>query len=105
MDPIFADVDRYIAALFAPEDVVLAEVEPSIERAGMPHTSVSATEGKFLHVRTRLSRATRILEIGTLGGYSTIWMARALPAGGRMISIEVDPKHAEVARANLAWAG
>jgi len=105
MDPIFAEVDRYIGARFAPEDDALANVEPSIERAGMPHISVSPTEGKLLHVLARLSRAERILEIGTLGGYSTIWMARALPPTGRMISIEVDPKHAEVARSNLARAG
>ena len=105
LDPIFTDVDRYIGALFAPEDDALADVEPSIERAGMPHISVSPTEGKLLHVLARLIRAERILEIGTLGGYSTIWMARALPPTGRMVSIEVDPKHAEVARANVARAG
>jgi caffeoyl-CoA O-methyltransferase len=101
LDPIFADVDRYIAGLFAPEDEALAQVEASIERAGMPHISVSPTEGQLLHVLARLCRAERILEVGTLAGYSTIWMARALPPTGRLISIEAEPKHAEVARANL----
>jgi caffeoyl-CoA O-methyltransferase len=103
--PIFADVDRYIAGLFAPEDDALADVEKSIERAGMPQISVSPTEGKLLHVLARLSGARSILEVGTLAGYSTIWMARALPPGGRLISLEVNPKHAEIARANVARAG
>jgi caffeoyl-CoA O-methyltransferase len=103
--PIFADVDRYIAQRFAPEDDALAQVEASLERAGMPHISVSPTEGKLLFVLAQLCGAKRILEVGTLAGYSTIWMARALPPGGRLTSIEVDPKHAEVARANLASAG
>ena len=105
LDPIFADVDRYVADLFAPEDDALAQVERSIEAAGMPHISVSPTEGKLLHVLARLARASRILEVGTLAGYSTIWMARALPPEGRLVTLEVDPKHAEIARANLARAG
>jgi caffeoyl-CoA O-methyltransferase len=105
LPPIFADVDRYIAGLFAPEDDALAGVERSIERAGMPQISVSPTEGKLLHVLARLCGAQRILEIGTLAGYSTIWMARALPPGGRLVSIEVDPKHADIARENVARAG
>ena len=105
LDPIFARVDRWIAERFAPEDDALAGVEPSLERAGMPHISVSPTEGKLLHVLALAVRAERVLEIGTLGGYSTIWMARALPPTGRVVTIEVDAKHAEVARANLARAG
>lgn len=105
LDPIFADVDRWIGRLFAAEDEALAQVERSLDEARMPHISVSATEGKLLHVLARLCGARRILEIGTLGGYSTIWMARALPPDGHLISIEVDPAHAEVARANVARAG
>jgi predicted O-methyltransferase YrrM len=94
LPPIFAEVDGYIARLFAHEDDALADVEPSLERAGMPHISVSPTEGKLLHVLARLARAERILEVGTLGGYSTIWLARALPESGTLVSIELDPKHA-----------
>ena len=105
LDPIFLDVDRWIASTFAPEDDALAQVERSLEDAGMPHIGVSPTEGKLLHVLALLSRARRILEIGTLGGYSTIWMARALPPDGRLTTIEVDPAFAEVARANLTRAG
>src|SRR5688500_13074252 len=105
LDPIFADVDGYVARLFAAQDAALTEVERSLEKAGMPPISVSPTEGKLLHVLALLCRAKRILEVGTLGGYSTIWMARALPPGGHLVSIELNPKHAEVARGNLARAG
>src|SRR5688572_11892315 len=104
-DPIFLDVERYIAGLFATEDDALAGVQRSIDDAGMPAISVSPVEGKLLHLLARLSGARRILELGTLGGYSTIWMARALPRDGRLISVEVDPKYAEVARRNLRGAG
>ena len=104
-DSVFGEVDRYIADLFAPTDAALAAVERSIEEAGMPHISVSPTEGKLLHVLALLCNAGRILEIGTLAGYSAIWMARALPPGGRLITIEANPAHAEVARNNLERAG
>jgi caffeoyl-CoA O-methyltransferase len=104
-DPVFGEVDRYIADLFAPTDAALAAVERSIEEAGMPQISVSPTEGKLLHLLALLCNAERILEIGTLAGYSTIWMARALPAGGRLITIEANPDHAEVARQNVERAG
>lgn len=104
-DPVFGEVDRYIADLFAPTDAALAAVERSIEEAGMPRISVSPTEGKLLHLLALLCNAGRILEIGTLAGYSTIWMARALRAGGRLITIEANPAHAEVARQNLERAG
>ena len=104
-DSVFGEVDRYIADLFAPTDAALAAVERSIEEAGMPHISVSPTEGKLLHLLALLCNAGRILEIGTLAGYSTIWMARALPAGGRLITIEANPAHAEVARKNIERAG
>jgi caffeoyl-CoA O-methyltransferase len=104
-DPIFLDVERYIAGLFATEDDALAGVQRSIDQAGMPAISVSPVEGKLLHLLARLMGARRILELGTLGGYSTIWMARALPPDGRLISIEVDGTYAEVARRNLQRAG
>jgi caffeoyl-CoA O-methyltransferase len=104
-DPVFGEVDRYITDLFAPTDAALAAVERSIEEAGMPHISVSPTEGKLLHLLALLCNAERILEIGTLAGYSTIWMARALPSGGRLLTIEANPAHAEVARQNVERAG
>lgn len=105
MDPVFGEVDRYIADLFAPTDAVLDAVESSTDEAGMPRISVSSTEGKLLHMFALLCNAGRILEIGTLAGYSTIWMARALPTGGRLTTIEANPEHAEVARKNLELAG
>lgn len=105
LDPIFANVDRYIGGLFVEEDEALTEVEKSLVDAGMPQISVTPTEGKLLHLLARLRGATKILEVGTLGAYSTIWMARALPASGRLISIEADAAYARVARANLERAG
>lgn len=101
----FETVDLYISNLLAPEDEALKAVLPSIDEAGMPQISVSPNQGKFLHVLALLSRAKNILEIGTLAGYSTIWMARALPPNGRLITIEFDPKHAGVAKKNIARAG
>jgi predicted O-methyltransferase YrrM len=98
-------VDAYFAAMFAPEDPALTAALNSIVAAGMPSISVSAMQGKLLYTLARSHNARRILEIGTLGAYSTIWLARALPANGRIITLEIDPKHAEVARANLARAG
>lgn len=98
-------VDNYIADLFLPPDAVLDAALASSAAAGLPAISVSPAQGKLLHLLARIRGAQRILEIGTLGGYSTIWLARALPADGRLISLEVDPRHAEVAQANLARAG
>ena len=98
-------VDSYITGLFLAPDPALEAALASSAAAGLPTINVSPTQGKLLHVLARAQGARRILEIGTLGGYSTIWLARALPADGRLISLEVDPKHAEVARANLAHAG
>jgi len=98
-------VDRYLADLFVPSDPVLdAALEASVA-AGLPSIHVSPIQGKLLQLLARMQGARNILEIGTLGGYSTIWLARALPAGGRLITLEFEPKHAEVARANLARAG
>jgi predicted O-methyltransferase YrrM len=98
-------VDSYITDLFLPPDPALEAALASSAAAGLPAISVSPTQGKLLHLLARVQGARRILELGTLGGYSTIWLARALPPGGRLISLEVNPKHAEVAQANLARAG
>jgi caffeoyl-CoA O-methyltransferase len=105
LHPIFLDVERYVAGLFAEEDAALAGVTRTIEEAAMPQISVSAVEGKLLHLLARLIGARRILEMGTLGGYSTIWMARALPPGGELITLELSAAYAEVARRNLERAG
>jgi caffeoyl-CoA O-methyltransferase len=105
LDPIFSDVEHYISGLFAVEDAALGAVQQSILDAGMPPISVSPVEGKLLHLLARLAGARRILELGTLGAYSTIWLARALPPDGSLVSIEVDPEFAKVARLNLANAG
>jgi caffeoyl-CoA O-methyltransferase len=102
---IFARVDRYLGELFAAEDEALAAVDQSIETAGMPPIGISAVEGKLLHVLARACGARRILEIGTLAGYSTIWLARALPPDGTLVTIEVSPEYARVAQRNLAAAG
>ncbi len=98
-------VDRYLAGLFVPSDPALeAALEDSVA-AGLPPINVSPNQGKLLQLLARMQGARNILEIGTLGGYSTIWLARALPAGGKLITLEFEPKHAEVARANLVRAG
>ncbi len=98
-------VDRYAAELLVPSDPALDAALRASEAAGLPSIQVSPTQGKLLHLLARLAGARTILEIGTLGGYSTIWLARALPADGRLLTLEIDPKHAEVANANLARAG
>jgi predicted O-methyltransferase YrrM len=105
MDPGWVEVDAYIADRLIGEDSALEAALAANEAAGLPAIDVSPAQGKMLHLLARLARAKRILEIGTLGGYSTIWLARALPADGRVITLEIDPHHAEIARANLARAG
>jgi len=102
---IFESVDRYIEGLFVPDDAALKGALAATNDAGMPAIQVSPSQGKFLYLLTRMCGARRILEVGALGGYSTIWLARALPSDGALISLEVDPKHADVARTNLARAG
>lgn len=102
---IFEQVDEYIKALLAPEDPALADTVRSLDRENMPQISVSANQGKFLQVLALLCHARRVLELGTLGGYSTIWLARALPHGGKIITIELDPHYAEVAQKNIDRAG
>ncbi len=98
-------VDRFLSNLLAPNDAALEGALKASTVAGLPEIQVSPTQGKLLHMLASLQGAKRILEIGTLGGYSAIWMARALPADGRLITLEYDPKHAEVARANVERAG
>jgi predicted O-methyltransferase YrrM len=95
---------HYITQLFSPEDDILRSTREEMQRQGLRAMNVSASEGKLLHLLALLSGAKRILEIGTLGGYSTIWLARALPPDGKLISLEIDPHHAQVARRNLECA-
>lgn len=102
---IFGKVDEYINQQFVKEDTVLLQTKQSIIDKGLPQISISENQGKFLHVLARIKNPKKILEIGTLGGYSTIWFARALATGGIMVSLEVDQHHADVANANLAAAG
>jgi predicted O-methyltransferase YrrM len=102
---LFTAVDGYIDALFAPEDGALRSAVARSRAAGLPEIQISAGQGKFLYLLARLTGARRILELGTLGGYSTIWLARALPEGGRLTTLEYEPRHAAVARENLAGAG
>jgi caffeoyl-CoA O-methyltransferase len=106
MDPeLVAEVDRYIADLLAPQDDALLATIKSLDQAGMPQQSVSPNQGKLLYTLALLCNARNILEIGTLGGYSTIWLAKALPQDGRLLSLESNSLHAEVAQKNIALAG
>lgn len=98
-------VDRYFSDHLVPADPALVAALEASTAAGLPEIQVSPLQGKLLHLLARAQGARRVLEIGTLGGYSTIWLARALPRDGRMITLEADPKHAEVARSNIARAG
>src|SRR3990170_7008370 len=98
-------VDQYLAGELLAPDPVLDAVLQSSEAAGLPAINVSPTQGKLLQMLSRLCGARRILEIGTLAGYSAIWLGRTLPADGRLITLEADEKHAAVARVNIARAG
>lgn len=98
------EIDDYIQGLFPPDEALLHALRTS-EEAGLPQINVSPNEGRLLYLIARISGARKVLEIGTLGGFSTINMARALPPGGRLISLEYSPKHAEVARGNIEHAG
>lgn len=102
--PKWASVDAYFSQKLAPEDTALRTTLASNAEAGMPTHDVSAVQGKFLALLVNLSQAKRVLEIGTLGGYSTIWMARALPPNGSITTIEVDPERAKVAAKNCEMA-
>jgi predicted O-methyltransferase YrrM len=105
MQDVWTAVDNYFSDLLIARDEKLDSALAANQNAGLPTIDVSRLQGKFLELLVRISGARRILEIGTLGGYSTLWLARALPAGGRIVTLEFDPHHAEVARANLAHAG
>lgn len=98
-------VDGYVTERLVEADPALDAALADSAAAGLPDIQVSAPQGKFLHLLARIHGARTILEVGTLGGYSTIWLARALPPGGRLVTLEVDPTHAETARGNLARAG
>jgi caffeoyl-CoA O-methyltransferase len=98
-------IDDYVANLFAPPDEALEAALRESEREGLPGINVSATEGRLLQMLVEISGTRKILEIGTLGGYSAIHFARALPEGGTLLSLELDERHAEVARRNVGRAG
>ena len=102
---IFKEVDSYISDLFNPEDAALTAAELSHKKEGIPHINVSPNLGKLLYLLAKLINAKKILELGTLAGYSTIWLAKALPDTGQVISLEVDPHHADIARKNISRAG
>lgn len=102
---LFESVDNYISDLFSDEDEALKAVETAIIEANIPQISISPNQGKFLQILARLCGAKKILEIGLLGGYSTIWLARALPPTGKLVTLELDPNYARVAKKNLVRAG
>ena len=98
-------VDEYLSSLLVPDDKALQNALKASAEAGLPSIQVSPVQGKLLHLLARSIKARRILEIGTLGAYSTIWLARALEAGGRLITLESEPVHFKVAQANIRAAG
>lgn len=98
-------VEEYFVDRLLPVDAALDAAMAANAAAELPEIDVSPVQGKFLHILARMTGASRILEIGTLGGYSTIWLARALPADGRLVTLEFVPEHAEIARGNIARAG
>jgi predicted O-methyltransferase YrrM len=98
-------VDEYVSGLLAPHDEALEAALRDSEDAGLPAIQVSPAQGKLLYLLAKSIGARRILEFGTLGGYSTIWLARALPADGRLLTLEAEPRNAEVASGNIARAG
>lgn len=102
---LFAAIDAYIDGLFVPADPALEGALAAAAEAGLPEIQVSPGQGKLLYLLAKLRGARRILELGTLAGYSTIWLARALPEGGRLVTLEHSPAHAAVARRNLERAG
>jgi len=102
---VWTEVDDYISGLLIGADPVLDGALEASDKAGLPQIAVAPNQGKLLHLIARIHGARKILEIGTLAGYSTIWLARALPPDGKLITLEYDPRHAEVATANIAAAG
>jgi predicted O-methyltransferase YrrM len=105
INELWVKVDGYVNETVAQNDEALDSAMKANAEAGLPNIDVTASQGKFLHVLALATGAKRVLEIGTLGGYSTIWLARALGRGGRVVTLEYEPKHAEVARKNLKRAG
>ena len=104
MNELWEAVDRYVEESLVPCDPHFASALQRIQRAGLPAISVAANQGKLLMLLARMVGARRILEVGTLGGYSSLWLARALPAEGRVVTLELEPRHAEVARENFQEA-
>ena len=104
-DETWSAVDDYVAGLLAPHDEALAAAVRASQEAGLPSIQVSPPQGQLLHLLARAIGAKTILEFGALGGYSTIWLARALPEGGRLVTLEAEPRYAEVARESIARAG
>ena len=105
MQELWSAVDAYVVGALHEDDPALEAALAASDAEGLPPFHVAPNQGKTLHLLARAIGARRILEVGTLAGYSAIWLARALPPGGEVVTIEVDPRHAEVARANLARAG
>lgn len=105
MQDLWKAVDGYITEMLISKDPVLDAAMRDSVAAGLPQINVTPTQGRFLHLMARVQGAHRILEIGTLGGYSSIWLGRALPDDGKLITLESEPKHADVARKNIARAG
>lgn len=105
MQQTWSAVDNYMISSLIPQDAVLQQVLENNKRAGLPEHDVAANQGQLLALFVQMTQAKRILEIGTLGAYSTIWMARALPPDGKIITLEADPVHAEIARQNIHLAG
>jgi predicted O-methyltransferase YrrM len=104
-DDLPTQVDEYLAELLVPSDTILDEAVQAGIDARMPQIQVSPVQGKFLYLLARIQGARRILEVGTLAGYSTLWLARALPPEGRLVTLELNPDHAAVAGSNLRRAG
>src|SRR5690242_13422774 len=102
---LFREIDAYIESLFVDDDPILTQCLKDAAAAGLPQIQISPSQGKALYLLAKMCGARHILEIGTLGGYSTTWLARALPEMGTLTTLELDSKHAQVARKNLDRAG
>ncbi|ESS59659.1 putative O-methyltransferase [Enterobacter cloacae S611] len=105
MQPKWSAVDEYLAQQLLPEDEVLTQILANNRRAGLPEIDVSPMQGQLLALLVRMTHAKRVLEIGTLGAYSTVWMARELPSDGELLTLEFDALHAAIARENIEFAG
>ncbi|MFB5746173.1 O-methyltransferase [Cedecea sp. P7760] len=101
----WSDVDEYLVSALIPSDTVFQQILDNNHAAGLPAHDVAPNQGKFLQLLVEITGARKILEIGTLGAYSSVWMARALPADGKLVTLEADPRHAEVAQKNIKLAG